>query len=122
MEVEDDGNGTDVTEVISDDDKDSLERKTPVKGKKEDKKESLRDLANKYGKSKPIVRKAPSEDEDEEEDKGTKGKKGKSSAKKGKAQETTIQGPFSGNTIVITGVMDGMSRDNLTDLLKMLGA
>jgi len=125
MEIEDDGNGTDVTEVISDDDRDSFDggrSKTPKKNVKEEKKESLRDIANKARQNKSVTRKPPSDDEDEDEDRGAKGKKGKTSAKKGKAQDTTIQGPFSGNTIVLTGVMVDMSRDNMTDLLKMLGA
>lgn len=147
---DDDGYDTSRTEVLDDDDiaplkpqkpqtnasnekpkslKDIASQYKPTTNKPQasDEPKSLRDIASQHKPVKKVVRKDRDRDEDdmeeEEEIKPKKGGKGSTTAKaKGKVTDETIQGPFSGQTCVITGVLDGVNRDTLTDILKMLGA
>jgi NAD-dependent DNA ligase len=139
MDIEDDDDGSG-TEKIEDSDDET--GRTPPFGrspisKKNDEQMSLGQIARKYNKT--ATTKFFNKDSDEEEEKPKKApiktmNKSKTSVadidinEKPKKKKTTIdpdaiiKGPLTGYTIVCTGVLDKIGRDEFKDLLKSLGA
>ncbi len=138
MDIEDDGssNKTDATEVVED-----IERArsaSPQKNTDNDGAFSIGQIARKFKQNKGTFNMNKDSDDDDQKGKNKSNKKtaninrskttmeteSTTKPKKGKKKddENMVQGPFSGTTIVLTGHFDQISRSDLEDLLKSLGA